>query len=189
MGSPTDGAVSNGAARADHPALRRKLGVHRTMVGKWRRRFLADRLEGLNDEYRTGAPRKISDAEVERVVAKTLETTPKGATHWSRRSMAKAVGLSTDTIGRIWHAFGLKPHLVESFKLSPDPLFVEKVRDVVGLYMNPPAHAVVLCIDEKSQMQALDRTQPMLPMRPGQAERRTHDYVRHGTTRCSRRST
>jgi transposase len=160
----------------------RGLGVSREQVGKWRRRFLEHGLEGLNDEYRPGAPRKISDAEVERVVAKTLETTPKGSTHWSRRSMAKTVGLSPDSIGRIWRAFGLKPHLVETFKLSPDPLFVEKVRDVVGLYINPPEHAVVLCVDEKSQMQALDRTQPMLPMRPGQAERRTHDYVRHGTT-------
>lgn len=163
-------------------AIGAELGVDRTMVGKWRRRFLAHGLEGLNDEYRPGAPRKITDAEVERVVAKTLEQTPKGETHWSRRSMAKTVGLSADSIGRIWQAFGLKPHLVETFKLSPDPLFVEKVRDVVGLYMNPPEHAVVLCVDEKSQMQALDRTQPMLPMRPGQAERRTHDYMRHGTT-------
>jgi transposase len=159
-----------------------ELGVWDRTVGKWRERFSVHRLEGLSDEYRPGAPRKISDAKVEAVVEKTLQETPKGETHWSRRSMAKAAGLSPDSIGRIWHAFGLKPHLVESFKLSPDPFFVEKVRDIVGLYLNPPEHAIVLCVDEKSQMQALDRTQPLLPMRPGQVERHTHDYVRHGTT-------
>lgn len=151
-------------------------------VGKWRERFRVERLEGLNDEYRPGSPRKVTDAAVEKVVAKTLETTPKGSTHWSRRTMASSSGLSADTVGRIWKAFGLKPHLRDSYKLSPDPLFIEKVRDIVGLYMSPPENAIVLCVDEKSQMQALDRTQPLLPMRPGQAERGTHDYVRHGTT-------
>lgn len=158
------------------------LRVNQVTVGKWRERFRVKRLEGLLDEPRVGAPRKVSDADVEAVITRTLETTPRKATHWSRRLMAKAVGFSPDTIGRIWRAFGLKPHLTETFKLSPDPQFVEKVRDIVGLYMNPPENAVVLCFDEKSQMQALERTQPLLPMRPGQVERRTHDYIRHGTT-------
>jgi transposase len=139
-------------------------------------------LEGLHDEPRPGAPRKVSDDQVEKVVIQTLETTPRGQTHWSTRELAKAMGLSRMTISRIWRAFGLQPHRTESFKLSPDPLLIEKVRDIVGLYMNPPDHAVVFCVDEKSQIQALDRTQPMLPMRPGQLERRTHDYKRHGTT-------
>ena len=153
-----------------------------TTVCKWRARFLKQRLDGLYDEPRPGAPRQISDAQVEEVVVRTLEGKPRGATHWSTRQMATASGLSRATINRIWRAFGLQPHRSETFKLSPDPLLVEKVRDIVGLYMNPPDHAVVLCLDEKSQIQALDRTQPLLPMRPGQAERRTHDYKRHGTT-------
>src|SRR5499427_1119002 len=152
------------------------------MVNKWRSRFLKKRLEGLYDEPRPGAPRKVSDAQVEKVVIQTLESTPRGQTHWSTRSLAQASGLSRMTISRIWRAFGLQPHRTETFKLSPDPLLIEKVRDVVGLYLNPPDHALVFCVDEKSQIQALDRTQPLLPMRPGQAERRTPDYERHGTT-------
>src|SRR3989442_4016991 len=152
------------------------------MVGKWRARFLQARLEGLYDEPRPGAPRTVSDAQVEHVVVQTLESTPRGATHWSTRGLAQATGLSRMTVSRIWRAFGLQPHRTETFKLSPDPLFVEKVRDIVGLYLDPPERAVVICVDEKSQIQALDRTQPLLPMRPGQPERRTHDYVRHGTT-------
>ena len=151
-------------------------------VGKWRRRFSEDRLDGLLDEPRPGAPRKISDEKVEAIVVATLESTPKAATHWSTRQMGKKVGLSRTSISRIWRAFGLKPHRAESFQLSKDPLLVEKVRDIVGLYMSPPDHALVLCVDEKTQIQALDRTQPLLPLRPGQVERRTHDYVRHGTT-------
>lgn len=160
----------------------RKLHVRVQMVGKWRGRFVRHRLDGLYDEPRPGTPRTIQDADVERVLTRTLETTPQGQTHWSLRGMAKATGLSRMTISRIWHAFGLQPHRSETFKLSPDPLLIEKVRDVVGLYMNPPEHAVVLCVDEKAQIQALDRSQPLLPMRPGQIERRTHDYTRHGTT-------
>ena len=151
-------------------------------VGKWRQRFLDDRLEGLADEPRPGAPRTITDVQVEEVVTKTLESKPANATHWSTRSMAKAAGLSQTAVARIWRAFELKPHLRETFKLSTDPFFVEKVRDVVGLYLNPPEKAIVLSVDEKSQCQALDRTQPILPMSPGQAERGTHDYVRHGVT-------
>ncbi len=151
-------------------------------VGKWRSRFVRDRLDGLYDEPRPGAPRTIEDEKVEEVLVKTLETTPRNATHWSTREMARRVGLSPATVARIWRAFGLKPHRTETFSLSKDPLLIEKVRDIVGLYLNPPARAVVLCADEKSQIQALDRTQPLLPMRPGQAERRTHDYMRHGTT-------
>jgi transposase len=151
-------------------------------VGKWRQRFLEDRLEGLADEPRPGTPRSISDSQIEEVIAKTLEAKPEAATHWSTRGMAKAVGLSQTAVRRIWEAFGLQPHRHETFKLSADPFFVEKVRDVVGLYLNPPERAIVLCVDEKSQVQALDRTQPLLPMTPGQVERGTHDYVRHGTT-------
>ncbi len=162
--------------------IARRLGVHDDTVSKWRRRFVQRRLEGLSDEPRPGAPRSISDEDVERVVVKTLEETPADATHWSTRSMAQATGMSQSAISRIWRAFGLKPHLVESFKLSPDPQFIEKVRDIVGLYLNPPDAAVVLCVDEKSQIQALDRTAPVLPLLPGTPERRTHDYVRHGTT-------
>jgi transposase len=159
-----------------------ELGVTRQMVGRWRQRFIDKRLEGLLDEPRSGAPRRITDADVERVVIQTLESTPRGATHWSTRSMAREVGLSQTAISRIWRAFGLQPHRSETFKLSADPLFIEKVRDVVGLYLHPPDRAVVLCVDEKSQIQALDRSQPLLPMRPGQVERRSHDYRRHGTT-------
>jgi len=166
----------------DNKTVARKLRSSLGMVGKWRSRFLKSRLEGLYDEPRPGAPRKVSDADVERVVIQTLESTPRGETHWSTRGMAKATGLGRMTISRIWRAFGLQPHRSETFKLSPDPLLIEKVRDIVGLYMNPPDHALVLCVDEKSQIQALDRTQPLLPMRPGQLERRTHDYKRHGTT-------
>jgi transposase len=158
-----------------------QLGVTRQTVGKWRNRFAADRLEGLSDEPRPGAPRKIGDDVVERVVTTTLEATPRGATHWSSRGMAKKLGLSHMTVARIWSAFGLQPHRSEKFKLSPDPLLVDKVRDIVGLYLDPPSNALVLCVDEKTQIQALDRTQPLLPMQPGQAERRTYDYRRHGT--------
>lgn len=158
------------------------LGINNSTVSKWRNRFIEQGVEGLVDAPRSGTPRKITDEDIETVVVKTLEEVPKDATHWSTRRMAEAVGMSQSTIARIWRAFGLKPHLVETYKLSSDPFFVEKVRDVVGLYLNPPENAVVLSVDEKSQIQALDRTQPMLPMRPGQAERRTHDYKRHGTT-------
>jgi len=156
--------------------------VRQQTVGKWRSRFLSKGLEGLLDEPRPGTPRKVSDAEVEKVLTTTLESLPRDATHWSTRSLAKQSGLSRSTISRIWRAFGLQPHRSETFKLSKDPLFIEKVRDIVGLYLNPPDRALVLCVDEKSQIQALDRTQPLLPMRPGQVERRSHDYKRHGTT-------
>ena len=159
-----------------------KLGVCAHTVGTWRNRFATKRMDGLYDEPRPGAPREIGDEEIAALIRKTLETRPKGATHWSLRAMATEVGHSPSTVHRIWRAFGLQPHRVETFKLSSDPLFVEKVRDIVGLYLSPPERAVVLCVDEKSQVQALDRTQPLLPMRPGQAERRTHDYTRHGTT-------
>jgi len=158
------------------------LGLSRTTVMKWRTRFLAKRLDGLVDEPRPGAPRTISDTEVERVITRTLETKPRDATHWSTRSMARELGMSQSAISRIWRAFSLQPHRSETFKLSTDPLFIEKVRDIVGLYLSPPERALVLCVDEKSQIQALDRTRPLLPLRPGQPERRTHDYVRHGTT-------
>jgi transposase len=151
-------------------------------VGKWRRRFLERGVDGLLDEPRPGVPRKIDDAKVESIIVQTLESQPRGATHWSTRSMGRHSGISTSSVGRIWRAFGLQPHRVETFKLSTDPLFVDKVRDIVGLYLNPPERALVLCVDEKSQIQALDRTQPLLPMRPGQVERRSHDYERHGTT-------
>jgi len=160
----------------------RELRLTKQTVGKWRSRFVAARLDGLLDEPRPGAPRRISDAQVEQMVTLTLEATPREATHWSTRAMATRCGLSQSTVSRIWRAFGLQPHRTEAFKLSKDPLFVEKVRDIVGLYLNPPDRALVLCADEKSQIQALDRTQPLLPMRPGQVERRTPDYVRHGTT-------
>jgi len=170
------------AAGKTNTAIARETRVKKQTVGKWRGRFLVKRLDGLLDEPRPGAPRKIADADVEQVVTLTLESTPRDATHWSTRSMAAKVGLSQTAISRIWRAFGLQPHRSETFKLSKDPLFVEKVRDIVGLYLDPPDKALVLCVDEKSQIQALDRTQPLLPMRPGQVERRTHDYVRHGTT-------
>lgn len=151
-------------------------------VGKWRGRFLQQRTDGLLDEPRPGAPRTITDEDVERVVTLTLETTPTDATHWSTRSMARRAGLSQSAISRIWRAFALQPDRTETFKLSSDPLFIEKVRDVVGVYMNPPDRALVLCVDEKTEVQALDHTAPLLPMRPGQIERRTHDYRRNGTT-------
>ncbi len=151
-------------------------------VGKWRSRFVTRRLEGLLDEPRPGAPRRIGDADVERVVTLTLESTPEHATHWSTRLLARRCGMSQSAVSRIWSAFALQPHRSETFQLSRDPLFIEKVRDIVGLYLNPPERALVLCVDEKAQIQALDRTQPLLPMRPGQVERRTHDYARHGTT-------
>jgi transposase len=150
-------------------------------VGKWRKRFLEHRVDGLLDEARPGAPRKIQDEQVEQVVVQTLESVPKGRTHWSTRSMAEHAGLSHSTIGRIWRAFGLQPHVSERFQLSKDPLLVEKTRDIVGLYLNPPDNAVVVCIDEKSQIQALERSQPVLPMDLGQPERQTSDYFRHGT--------
>ena len=164
----------------DNKLVAKKLRMTPQTVGRWRRRFIADRLDGLYDEPRPGTPRKITDEQVEAIVIRTLESKPRGATHWSVRSMAKASGLSRMTVNRVWRAFGLQPHRTETFKLSPDPLLIDKVRDVVGLYMNPPDHALVLCVDEKSQIQALDRTQPLLPMRPGRSS--AHDYKRHGTT-------
>ena len=160
----------------------REFRVNNDTVGKWRSRYVERGLAGLLDEPRCGAPRRISDEQVEAVVNATLETMPDDATHWSTRSMAAHSGLSYASVRRIWHAFGLQPHRVETFKLSTDPQFIEKVRDIVGLYLNPPDKALVLCVDEKSQIQALDRTQPILPLAPGVAERRTHDYQRHGTT-------
>lgn len=146
-------------------------------------------MDGLHDEPRSGAPRTIDDARIEAVIVRTLESCPENATYWSSRDMAKARGLSVSTVQRVWRAFGLQPHRMETFKLSTDPNFVAKVRDVVGLYVSPPEHAIVLCVDEKSQIQALDRSQPMLPMRPGQPARRSHDYTRHGTTSRSPPST
>src|SRR5580704_3010028 len=166
----------------DNQTAAKKLRCSLGMVGKWRSRFLQARLEGLYDEPRPGAPRKVSDDQVEKVVIQTLESTPRGQTHWSTRGLAKASGLSRMTISRIWQAFGLQPHRADTFKLSPDPQLIEKVRDIVGLYRNPPEHALVWCVDEKSQIQALDRTQPLLPMQPSQRERGTHDYKRNGTT-------
>ncbi|MDX6749568.1 IS630 family transposase [Geminicoccaceae bacterium 1502E] len=159
-----------------------RLGVHEHTVGKWRRRFVKDRIEGLIDEYRPGRPRTVSDAQVAGVIERTLSTTPTDATHWSIRSMAAETGLSHTTIRRIWTAFGLKPHRSETFKLSSNPLFVDKVQDSGGLYLSPPNRAIVLCVDEKSQIQALDREQPVLPSAPGVAERRTHNHIRNGTT-------
>ena len=159
-----------------------KVGVNQATVVKWRKRYVERGVDGLIDEPRPGAPRTITDADVEAVVVRTLEETPTDATHWSTRDLAKRVGMSPSSVGRIWQAFGLKPWLADTFKLSDDPQFIDKVRDVVGIYMNPPEHAVVLCVDEKTGIQALDRTRPTLPMRPGQVERRTHDYVRNGVT-------
>jgi transposase len=159
-----------------------RVGVNQATVVKWRKRFLERGVDGLVDEPRPGAPRKISDADVEEVIVRTLEDKPIDATHWSTRDLAKQVGMSASSVGRIWRAFGLKPWQTDTFKLSEDPQFIDKVRDVVGIYLNPPDKAVVLCVDEKTNIQALDRTQPSLPMRPGQVERRTHDYKRHGVT-------
>jgi transposase len=172
-------AAAEGKANTEIAA---ELGCNRGTVGTWRDRFAARRLDGLHDEPRPGKPRSISDADVERVLVTTLEEQPANATHWSTRSLAQATGMSQSAVSRIWRAFGLKPHQSETFKLSPDPQFIDKVRDVVGLYLNPPEAAVVLCVDEKSQIQALDRTAPVLPLMPGVPERRTHDYLRHGTT-------
>ena len=170
-------------ARGDsNGRVARTLRVTPQTVGKWRGRFVARRLDGLLDEPRPGAPREIGDAEVERLIATTLTERPVGATQWSSRALATKLGLSQSTISRIWRAFGLQPHREETFKLSTDPLFIDKVRDIVGLYLNPPLKALVLCVDEKSQIQALDRTQPLLPLSPGMPARRTHDYARHGTT-------
>ena len=165
----------------ENKTIAAELGAAPDTVGVWRRRFAERRLEGLHDEPRPGTPRRISDDAVAETIRRTLEETPADATHWSLRSMARSTGYAPSTIHRIWRAFGLQPHRSKSFKLSSDPFFVEKVRDIVGLYLNPPERALVLCVDEKSQIQALDRTQPLLPMRPGQAERRSHDYKRHGT--------
>lgn len=170
------------AAGKPNTVVARELRLTKQTIGKWRSRFLRQRLDGLLDEPRPGAPRRIGDADVERVMRLTLETAPRDATHWSTRAMARRCGLSQTAVSRIWRAFSLRPHRVKTFKLSKDPLFIEKVRDIVGLYLNPPDKALVLCVDEKAQIQALDRTQPVLPMRPGQVERRTHDYTRHGTT-------
>lgn len=170
------------AEGGQNKVIAERMGLDRETVGKWRRRFMAQRLDGLRDEPRSGTPRTIEDARIEAVIVRTLESLPPDATHWSSRSMAKASGVSISSVQRIWRAFGLQPHRLETFKLSTDPDFVAKVRDVVGLYVSPPEHAIVLCVDEKSQIQALDRSQPMLPMRPGQAARRSHDYKRHGVT-------
>jgi len=167
---------------ADNKLVAAQLGCAQATVGKWRRRFVELRLEGLQDEPRPGRPPSVAIGQVEDVIVATLESAPRNATHWSRAKMAERTGLSKSTIGRIWKAFDLKPHRADTFKLSNDPLFVEKVVDVVGLYLNPPEGAVVLCVDEKSQVQALARSQPAFPMMPGMPERRTHDYVRHGTT-------
>ena len=163
-------------------AVAQALRLSRPTVALWRRRFAERGLDGLLDEPRPGAPRRITDAQVERAVTATLEAAPADATHWGTRSLARATGLSQTAVCRIWRAFGLRPHRVETFKLSTDPLFVEKVRDIVGLYMAPPDRALVLCVDEKPQVQAVERTAPVLPMRPGRPERRTHDCLRHGTT-------
>ena len=172
-------AGSTGASNGEVAAA---VGVNIHTVGKWRGRFLAARVDGLLDAPRPGAPRTITDGDVERVIRTTLEARPPAATHWSTRMMARAAGVTQTAVVRIWHAYGLQPHREETFKLSTDPLFIDKVRDVVGLYLAPPERALVLCVDEKTQVQALDRTAPLLPLRPGQPERHTHDYVRHGTT-------
>jgi transposase len=158
------------------------VGVSRETVTKWRKRFLADRVAGLSDEPRPGRPRTVRDEQVADLIARTLQSKPENATHWSTRSMARKTGLSQSTVSRVWRAFGLQPHRSETFKLSTDPFFVDKVHDVVGLYLDPPERALVLCVDEKSQIQALNRSQPVLPMMPGVPERATHDYVRAGTT-------
>ena len=174
--------ILESATGKSNTEVARRLRITNQMVGKWRMRFLEKRLDGLLDEPRPGTPRRLSDVEVERVLTMTLESSPKNATHWSTRSLAAACGLSRSSVHRVWQAFALAPHRSETFKLSRDPLFIDKVRDIVGLYLDPPDKALVLCVDEKSQIQALDRSQPILPMRPGQAERRAHDYKRNGTT-------
>jgi len=166
----------------DNDEVAAELGINAKTVSKWRRRFLERRLDRLVDEPRPGAPRSVMDDKVEEIVRRTIEETPPDATHWSTRSLAGRVGVSAATVGRVWQAFGLKPHLLETFKISTDPLFVEKVRDVVALYLDPPERALVLCVDEKSQIQALDRSQPILPILPGTPARMSHDYKRHGTT-------
>jgi transposase len=176
------GIVLDCASGMSNTVVARRRRVSKQMVGKWRTRFVRHRVAGLLDEPRCGAPRTVEDGQIEAVIVRTLESLPRDATHWSTRAMAEASGLSHMTVQRIWKAFGLEPHRSETFKLSTDPQFVEKVRDIVGLYLNPPERALVLCLDEKTQIQALDRSQPVLPMRPGQAERRSHDYLRHGTT-------
>lgn len=173
---------ARGDGQTPNTVVADELGIRRGTVAKWRSRFLADRLEGLLDEPRPGRPRTITDEQVESVIVTTLESAPNNATHWSTRSMAAQVGMTQSAVSRIWRAFGLQPHRQQSWKLSKDPLFVEKVKDVVGLYLAPPDRAVVLCVDEKSQIQALDRTAPILPMMPGTPQRATHDYVRHGTS-------
>ncbi|MGF6961335.1 transposase [Paraburkholderia youngii] len=170
------------AEGTDNRTVAAKLRGTQQTVSKWRGRYVMHRLDGLLDAPRPGAPRSIDDARVDAVIAKTLESVPKGATHWSTRTMAREMSLSQTAVSRIWRAFGLQPHRQETFKLSSDPLFVDKVRDIVGLYLDPQLKAMVLCVDEKSQIQALDRTQPILPLAPGIPERRTHDYIRHGTT-------
>ena len=170
------------ASGLENKEVAARFGVTKQTVGKWRSRFVEQRLDGLLDAPRPGAPRTIEDSHVDAVIARTLESVPRNATHWSTRSMARAMGMSQTAIARIWRTFGLQPHRQETFKLSTDPMFVDKVRDIVGLYLAPPVKAMVLCVDEKTQIQALDRTQPMLPMAPGLPERRTHDYERFGTT-------
>ena len=174
--------VLRAAEGLSNQEIARRLGVTGATAGKWRERYRVHGMEGLSDEPRPGTPRKITDAKVEEAVTQTLESLPIAATHWSTRSLAEKVGLSQSAVVRIWHSFGLQPHRAETFKLSTDPFLVEKVRDIVGLYLNPPEHAIVLCVDEKSQVQALDRSQPILPLRPGLPEQRTNDYRRHGTT-------
>ena len=170
------------AKGGENTEIAAEMKIDRNTVGRWRKRFQEKRLNGLLDEPRPGAPRRIGDEKVERVIVDTLESKPKGATHWSTRDMAKRSGLSHSTVGRIWRAFGLQPHRSDAFQLSNDPMFIEKVRDIVGLYLNPPASAVVLCVDEKSQVQALNRMQPVLPMMAASTEKQTHTYVRNGTT-------
>src|SRR5581483_10172672 len=169
-------------AGLSNAAIAQKLSVTNATVGKWRQRFVTDRLAGLHDELRPGRPRTHTDEKIAALVRKTLRTTPKATTHWSCRAMAGATGISKSTVHRVWQVFGLQPHRQRTFKLSTDPFFVEKVRDIVGLYLHPPDKALVLCVDEKTQVQALNRTQPVLPLGLGYVEGVTHDYVRHGTT-------
>jgi len=170
------------AQNVSNDEVARRVRATPQTVSKWRRQFIERRLSGLLDEPRPGTPRGIGDAQVERLIATTLNELPRDATHWSTRSMAQKLKLSQSTVSRVWRAFGLQPHRTETFKLSTDPLFIDKVRDIVGLYLNPPTRALVLCVDEKSQIQALDRTQPILPLAPGIPQRRTHDHMQHGTT-------